>query len=214
MSEVIISAQVRKETGKSFTRKLRRDGKVPGIMYGADGEPSSVILDGRDLARLLRHDHSIINVKIDGKDQQAVIKSVQNHPVSGEIIHIDFMRIIAGQEITVTIPIHITGTAIGTKTGGIFSTVKHDLQISVLPKDMPDNIEVDCSGLDIGDSIRVKDIKVENITILDDDEDLICHVTVPRKEVEEEVEELEEVEEQEPEVITARGEEEETESED
>jgi len=139
------------------------------------------------------------------------VKSVQNHPTSGSILHIDFMRVIAGQEITVTVPIHITGVAIGTKTGGVFSTVKNELQLSVLPKFMPDNIEVDCSDLDIGDAIRVKDLSLENMTILDDEEELICNVILPRKE--EEVEEAEELlegeEEMEPEVITARGDDEE-----
>ena len=214
MSEVIISAQKRAETGKSFVRKLRRDGKVPGIMYGADEEPAAVSFDASELARLLRHGHSIINVNVDGKEEQAVIKSIQNHPLNGQIIHIDFMRIIAGQEITITVPLHFIGTAEGTKKGGVFSTVKHELQVSVLPRFMPDNVEVDCSKLDIGDAIRVKDLQLENVTILDDEEELICNVILPRKEAEPEEEELEEgAEEMEPEVITARGDDEETESE-
>jgi len=208
MSEVVISAEKRNDKGKSFTRKLRRDGKVPGIMYGAEADPASVIFDAKELARLLRHDHAIINVKMEGEeDQMAVIKSVQNHPLTGNLLHIDFMRVIAGQEITITVPINIVGVAIGTKTGGVFSTVKNDMQISVLPRYMPDNIEVDCSALDIGDAIRVKDISIENATILDDEDDLICNVILPRKE--EEVEEVDELDEEEmdmePEVITARG---------
>ena len=215
MSEVVISAEKRNDTGKSITRKLRSNGKVPGIMYGADVDPSAVTFDAKELSRLLRHDHAIINVKLDGEEQMAVIKSIQNHPVTGKIIHIDFMRVIAGQEITVTVPIHIVGIAEGTKTGGVFSTSKNDLQISVLPRHMPDNVEVDCTALEIGDAIRVKDISVENVTILDDEEELICNVVLPRKEeVVEEVEELdEEAEDMEPEVITARGDDEETESE-
>ena len=218
MSEVAISAVKRGEKGKSFTRKLRRDGKVPGIMYGADNEPESVIFDAKELSRLLRHDHGLINVKMDGKeDQMAVIKSVQNHPLTGKVLHIDFMRVVAGQEITVTVPIHYIGTAVGTKAGGVFSTVKSELEISVLPKNLPDRVEVDCSGLEIGDAIRVKDITLENVTIIDDEDDLICNVILPRKQEEaEEAEELAEGEEEmEPEVITARGDDEEgTESED
>jgi large subunit ribosomal protein L25 len=216
MSEVVISAERRNDTGKSITRKLRRDGKVPGILYGADVEPTSVTLDAKELSRLLRHGHSIINIKVDGDEQMAVIKSVQNHPLNGKVIHIDFMRVVAGQEITVTIPIHIVGTAEGTKEGGVFSSVKHDIRISVLPKHMPDSVEVDCSALEIGDAIRVKDISMENVTILDDEEELICNVILPRKE-EEVVEKVEELEEEadsmEPEVITARGDDKESESE-
>lgn len=214
MSEVVISAEKRTDKGKSYTRKLRKSGKVPGIMYGAEAGPESVTFDAIELARLLRHDHALINVKMEGEeDQMAVIKSVQYHPITGSAMHIDFMRVVAGQEITIMVPIHIVGTAIGTKTGGVFATVKNELEISVLPRYMPDNIEVDCSALDIGDAIRVKDITVENVTILDDQEDLICNVVLPRKEeeVEEAEELLEEEEEMEPEVITARGEEEEEE---
>ncbi len=216
MSNVVLSAEKRNDTGKSVTRKLRSNGKVPGIMYGAGVDPASVTFDAKELARLLRHDHALINVKVDGEEQMAVIKSIHNHPVSDKVLHIDFMRVVAGQEITVTVPIHIVGIAEGTKTGGVFSTSKNDLQVSVLPKHMPDNIEVDCSALEIGDAIRVKDISVENVTILDDEDELICNVILPRKEEEvvEEVEELDEdAEDIEPEVITARGDDEETESE-
>ncbi len=206
MSEVVLSAEKRISKGKSVARRLRREGKVPGVMYGAKNEPTSITLDTLDLERLLRKDHSIINVKVDGDDQNAVIKDVQNHPVSGDVTHIDFMRVVAGQEITISVPIHVVGIAAGTKIGGVLSTLMHELQISVLPRHMPENIEVDVSDLEIGDAIRVKDLKLENLTILDDLEDLITHVSLPRKEEEvEEVDELEEEEGLEPEVITARG---------
>jgi large subunit ribosomal protein L25 len=216
MSEVVISADKRENKGKSFARRIRNSGKVPGVLYGA-GDPVTIAMDYIELSRLLRKSHAIINVKVDGEDQQAVVKEVQHHPVSGKIIHIDFMRVVAGQEITITVPIHLLGTAIGTKTGGILSTLKNELEISVLPKYMPDNVEVDISELEIGDAFRVKDLNLENMTILDDEDDMICHVTLPRQvEEEEEVEEelgLEEEEDAEPEVITSRGDSEEKEPE-
>jgi len=206
MSEVVLSAEKRVDTGKSIARRLRREGRVPGVLYGGEGEPTSISMDTIELGRLLRKNHSIINVKVDGGDQRAVIKDVQNHPVSGNIAHIDFMRVVAGQEITVTVPLSMVGIASGTKTGGLLSTLLHELQISVLPRYMPENIEVDINALEIGDSIRVKDLNVENMTVLTDEDELIVHVTLPRKEEEpEEVDELEEGEEMEPEVITARG---------
>jgi large subunit ribosomal protein L25 len=206
MSEVILSAEKRVETGKSIARRMRREGTIPGVLYGADVDPVAISIEKLELGRLLRKDHSIINVKVDGKDQQAVIKEIQNHPVSGDVAHIDFMRVTAGQEIAVTIPLSIIGTAAGTKVGGLLSTLMHELQISVMPRFMPDNIEIDISDLEIGDSIRVKDLNLENMTTVTDEEEMILQVTLPRKEEEpEETDELEESEEQEPEVITARA---------
>ncbi len=193
-----------------------RTGSVPGILYGGEGEPTSITMDTLELSRLLRKDHSIINVKVDGEDQRAVIKDVQNHPVYGDVAHVDFMRVVAGQEITVTIPIHYIGKAAGTEVGGVLSTLMNDIQISVLPRHMPENIEIDVSALEIGDAIRIKDLNLENVTILADENDLLANVLLPRQEEEEpEVadELLEDEEMAEPEVITARGDDEEKESE-
>lgn len=210
MSEVVLSAEKRSDTGKSVARRLRREGRIPGVMYGAENDPIAVSIERIELGRLLRKKHSIINVKVDGNDQRAVIKDIQYHPVSSDVTHVDFMRVVAGTEITVTVPLHFVGTAVGTKTGGVLSTLMHELPISVLPRYMPDSIEVDISALEIGDSIRLKDLALENMTVLISEEELVVQVTMPRKEEEvEEVEEVEEGEEQEPEVITARGDEEE-----
>ncbi|KAA3608807.1 MAG: 50S ribosomal protein L25 [Calditrichaeota bacterium] len=215
MSEVVLSAEKRVDTGKSVARKLRREGKVPGVLYGGEEEPSSISMDKIELGRLLRKDHSIINVKVDGADQRAVIRDVQNHPVYGDVAHIDFMRVVAGQEITISVPLHQVGTAVGTKTGGQIATLLHELEISVLPRYMPENIEIDITDLEIGDAIRVKDLNLENMTIQNDEDELIVQVTMPRKEEEpEETDELgEEEESMEPEVITARGDDDEKESE-
>lgn len=208
MSEVILSAEKRIGVGKSFVRKLRKDGKIPGVVYGAKNEPSAITVNKLELARLLRHEHSIINVNIDGVEEQAVIRAIQVHPLTGALLHIDFMRVVAGQELTITVPINIVGTAVGIKSGGVFSVVRNEVEISVLPSFMPDHINVDCSAMKIGDAIRIKDIKTENITFLADDEDVVCQVNMPRKE-EEVVEEVaeEETDMAEPEVITARAQE-------
>lgn len=208
MSEVVLSAEKRSGSGTSLARRLRRKGMVPGIVYGAGSESASISINYLDLARMLRHEHAIVTVKIDGEDQETVVKSVEVHPLSGKILHVDFLRVVAGQEMTVTVPINFVGIAVGTKTGGIFAVLKHDVDVDVLPRFMPDHIDVDISMLEIGDNIRVKDLIVENLTLLDDQEDLICQVNMPRKEeeVEEDAEELLD-DDAEPEVITARSEE-------
>jgi large subunit ribosomal protein L25 len=206
MSEVVISAEIRNDLGTANVRKIRKQGRVPGIVYGADKTPSPVTFDKLELARMLRNEHSIINVTIAGEEQQSVVKSVQVHPLTGDLLHIDFMRVVAGQELTITVPVNIIGTAVGIKSGGIFSVARHDVQISVLPRFMPDHIDIDCSALNIGDAIRIKDIKAENFILLDDEDEIVCQVVMPRKEEEKEEVAAEEIAE--PEVITARAEEE------
>lgn len=208
MSLVVLSAQKREDTGKSFARRSRREGLVPGIMYGAENEATPITVNSKELSRLLRKQHAIITVNVAGEEKQAVIRELQYHPVSGNVLHIDFMRVSAGHAIKVTVPVHIVGEAKGVKTGGIFSSQKTELEIEVLPRFMPDNIAIDVSNLEVGDAIRVKDVPAENITFLDDEDELICQVTMPRAEVEEETELLEEAE-KEPEVITSRSEDEE-----
>ena len=163
MSEVVISAEKRESYGKSFARRTRREGKIPAIMYGAEKDATPIVLNLMELNRLLRKQHAIINVKVDGEDIQAVFREIQRHPVSGKVIHVDFMRVSAGHAIKVTVPIHLVGTAKGAKEGGVFSSLKTELDIEVLPRYMPDNIELDISGMEVGDSIRVKDISLENI---------------------------------------------------
>ncbi|MCB0281207.1 MAG: 50S ribosomal protein L25 [Calditrichae bacterium] len=209
MSQVVLSAQKREDTGKAFARRSRREGHVPGIMYGAENEATPIIVNSMELNRLLRKQHAIITVNVDGEEKQAVIRELQYHPVSGNVLHIDFMRVSAGHAIKVTVPIHIVGEAKGAKSGGIFSSQKTELEIEVLPRFMPDNISIDISHLEIGDSIRVKDVPAENITFLDDEDDLICQVVMPRAETEEEEDLLDEEAEKEPEVITSRSDDEE-----
>jgi large subunit ribosomal protein L25 len=209
MSEAVLSVEKREGSGKSVVRKLRRADKVPGTIYGGADEPASISVDALEIARLLRGEHSIVDIEVDGKAEQVVVKDVQKHPVYSQIIHIDFMRVVAGQEIAIEVPIHLVGEAIGVKNGGVLTTLRSEVQISVLPKNMPDNIEVDISNLEIGDAIRLGDLKSENFTIIDDDNEMVAQVSAQKME-EEEPEDIlaEEEESAEPEVITAKDDEE------
>ncbi|MGD9487102.1 MAG: 50S ribosomal protein L25 [Calditrichaceae bacterium] len=205
MSEIMLNAEKRGGNKKVIARGLRREGKVPAILYGQDKDPALLILDAHQLELMLKKDYSIIKLEVAGKEKQAVIKEIQYHPVTGKVLHVDFLRVAAGHVLKVTVPLHFEGEAPGIKAGGNFNIVKHELDIEVLPKNMPDYIKVDISALEIGDSIRVKDIKVENMEVFDDLEDMVCVVAAPKEiEVEEEEEEIEE-ESAEPEVITARA---------
>lgn len=205
MAETILDVEKREEKGKANVRRLRRTGKVPAIIYGEVEQPLAVSIDAHTFEMMMKESHSIINLKLQGKDQQVIVREIQYHPVRGNVLHVDFMGVKKGQKITLAVDIHYVGKTAGEQEGGIFSTVKQEVNISVLPKDVPDFIEVDISGLVIGGALRVKDVQLENVEFLDDLEDVICRVELPKIQeevVEEDIEEEEE--EAEPEVITAR----------
>ena len=210
MSELHIKANKRKSVGKSQARRLRRQGDIPCTLYGAEEQSVSLSVSRHEFEKLLSETRSVFVVDVDGAEQRAVVKDIQYHPVKGLMIHVDFMRVKAGQEINVSVPLKFIGTAEGETTGGVFQEIKSELDITCLPKNMPDNLEIEISHLDVGDAIRVSDLNFENITINAEENALICTVVVPRKieeelPVEGEEEEIEEEEEgAEPEVITAK----------
>ncbi len=206
MSDLILTATKRKESGTGAARRIRRENKVPGVIYGAGGAAEPIVIDIKPILKLMREQHAVIDVDVEGKKEQVVLKEIQIHPVTSAPIHIDFMRIAAGHEIKVTVPVNLTGEAAGTKIGGRLSIHKNELEISVMPRFMPESIDIDISALEIGDSLHVKDVPSENFTILDDENNLVCQIVAERQE-EEVVEEteLEEDASAEPEVITAKS---------
>jgi len=215
MSEPELNAVFRVSSGKAGAGRLRNQGLVPCTLYGIEKESSSLAINKKELEKLLSSAQSVIKINVDGGDQRSVIKEIQYHPLKGDIIHVDFMRIKAGQEIHVTVPLKFVGDAPGVKMGGVFQTVKSDLDISTLPKYMPNEIEVDISEMEIGDTIHLNDLNLENITVNHDPETTLCSIVMPKK-VEEVVEELEEGEEEEgeeteePEVISSKAKDEES----
>lgn len=208
MSDSVLVAEPREVTGKSASGKIRRDGKVPCILYGIGSEAQSLTVNKRELDKILHESHSVINVEIDKNIQNAVIKEIQYHPVKGDVIHVDFLKLQTGHKLTVDLPLKFVGTSVGVKAGGIFQELKSHLSVTCLPKDLIDQIEVDITNLEIGDAIHVKDLYFENFEFEDQEDVTICSVIHPskREEVEETGEEEEEGEEEatEPEVITAK----------
>jgi large subunit ribosomal protein L25 len=214
MEEIQLNAQMRSAGGKLNSRRLRRSGDIPCILYGVESEAVPLAVKKRELEKLSSIRHSIIVLNYEGRQQQSIIKEIQYHPVKGDIIHLDFQRILAGQEIKIAVPIKFTGVAPGAKVGGIFQELRSELEITCLPSDIPNHIEVDISAMEIGDAIHVSDLKLGNLKIEADPSTTICSVSAPKK-AEEEVAPAEEgVEEAaEPEVITARKKESEEEEE-
>ena len=170
--EFTLNAEARDDAGRGASRRLRREGKVPAILYGGSSKPQVLTLDHNELIHNLHieafHSH-VLTIKIGRKSEQAILKDVQHHPFKNEVLHVDLLRVKAGQKLHVTIPLHFVGTetAPGVKEGGVFSRSVVEVEVVCLPKDIPEYLEVDVSGLEIGDSRHLTDIKLpEGVEIL------------------------------------------------
>ena len=178
-------------TGHSrATRRLRREGKVPGVLYGGGGEPICFAVGERDLRHALAGSGAVLELTVDGgKAEPAVLKESQRHPVRGEIIHLDLLRVDLNVAITAVVPVELHGTedAPGTKEGGVLEHVTRELHIEALPGDIPELIELDVSHMDINDVLTLESVTApEGVTLLDDPETTIATLTPPRLQDEDE----------------------------
>lgn len=178
MSELNIKAKRRTLTTKSAVNKLRKEGNVPGIYYAKGSDPIPIYLPELSLRPLVYTSEThIVNLTIDDSEpKKSVLKDVQFDPVTDRIIHCDFMGISLDEKIELEVPVVLQGTAIGIKEGGLLQHQMHKLKIECLPTNIPEHIVVDISNLKIGDSIHVKDLKLENIRILHHDDVIIASV--------------------------------------
>jgi large subunit ribosomal protein L25 len=166
MSIFELDAESRSDMGKGASRRLRRDGKVPAIMYGGNDEPRSISLVHSELIKRLGHEafySHILTVNVDGKPNKAILRDMQRHPAKPLITHMDFQRVDESKPIRVHVPLHFLGADVapGVKTGG--GMVSHDMievELEVLPKHLPEFIEVDISNMEIGDSLHLTDLKL------------------------------------------------------
>lgn len=174
MDKISISAQLRDGKGSSVAERLRRSGFVPSIVYGK-GDPLMIAVPKTELKVLRSHKFSegvLIEISLEGKDgaaTAAVIKDVQFHPLTNEVVHLDFLRISLEEKIRIKVPIVLSGDARGVKSGGVLEQTLRELEIEALPTDIPEHITVDVSDLDLGHSLHVETIKLgEGIKILTD----------------------------------------------
>lgn len=156
-------AESRGQSGKSAARRVRRSGSVPAVIYGGHAEPQMLVLDHNEVIKHLGHEavySHILDINVDGKKEKAVLKAVQRHPAKYQILHLDFLRVDMSELVKVHVPLHFINeaTSVGGKKGGIVTHAMVDVEVSCLPSVLPDFIEVDLSGLDIGESIHLSDI--------------------------------------------------------
>ncbi len=196
--EFNLIAEMRDDQGKGASRRLRRQGKVPAVIYGAGRDPRNLMFDHNKVLRQLEDPSfysSILNVKVGEKSRAAIVKDIQRHPSKKQIIHIDLQRIVEDEQIKMQIPIHYLGEedAVGVKIGGgTVTKIMTELEISCLPKDLPEFLEVDISELELDQMLNVSDISlpegVEISDIIKEQDQAIVSIQEIKEIIEEEIE--------------------------
>ncbi|MVN90206.1 50S ribosomal protein L25/general stress protein Ctc [Mucilaginibacter aquatilis] len=180
MKSFAISGSLRENVGKRDAKELRYQGLVPAVLYGGATQTHFSVSAAEIKTVIFTHEVQFIDLDIAGTKTQAIIKDMQFHPLTGETLHIDFLQLDEAKPVTIEIPIRLTGTSPGVKMGGKLVQKLRKLRIKALPKDHLDTIEVSIEGLEVGKSVRVRDIQVENLTITNTPEDTILSITTSR----------------------------------
>jgi large subunit ribosomal protein L25 len=189
MASAQLSATPRDGTGKGSARSLRAQGKIPAVIYGHGREPQSLAIETRELEKLLSKisaESTVIELSMDGQSSRTLIREIQRHPFKRQILHVDFQELVAGEKVTVRIPIVLMGVPEGVRQdGGILDQVMRELEIEVDPANIPNHVEVDVNPLHIGDSVHVREIPLpEGVELVGDADSTVCVVSAPRAVVE------------------------------
>ncbi len=184
-----LSVAQREPAGSRATRRLRREGRVPGIVYGGGEDPIAFQVESRELRQALAHAGAVLDLSVDGAGATPVVlKELARHPVSGETMHVDLLRVRLDQAIQATVVLELVAadSAPGVKEGGVLEQITRELTIEALPTDIPDSIQHDVSEMQIGDTLTLDAIRPPgSVTLLDDPETVIATLSPPRLQVEE-----------------------------
>lgn len=184
MATANISATPRTETGKGVARKLRAQHSVPGVLYGHHRDPQPLAIDARELDRLIERyatETTVVELALDGQSVRTLIREIQRHPFKRQVLHVDFQALVAGEKVTVDVPIVLQGTPAGVRIGGVLDQVLRELTVEVDPSDIPNHIDVDVSGMEMATSLHVSDLVLPpGVTVLDDPDSTVCVVAPPR----------------------------------
>lgn len=189
-----LNLTTRSESGKGVARKLRRAGRVPGVIYGGGEGPVLVSMEAREALNLFQSisvENTILQLTVDDREaERALVREVQVHPFRTELLHVDFLRVQRGVAIEVHVPVHLSGVPEGVKLGGVLEQVLHDIVVKCIPSKIPPSIELDVTELGAGEVVRAGDLEVpEDVVVLSDLDLTVCAVVAARVEEEEEEEE-------------------------
>ena len=185
MKSVSLSGSLRENVGKKDAKKNRKEGKVPCVMYGGK-EQVHFSCDGKALKKLIyTPEVHLFKLNLDGKEHDTILQDMQLHPVTDNLLHVDFLEILPGKPVTIEIPVKQSGVSPGVLKGGKFVAKLRKIKIKAMVEHLPDVITLSIDHLDIGDSIKVKDVNVENLTLLDSPNNIVFTVRTARSVVEE-----------------------------
>jgi large subunit ribosomal protein L25 len=192
MSEYQLVAENRSDAGKGAARRLRASGRVPAVLYGHGANPQHLSVDARQFGQALRTDAGVnvlMELEVGGDRHLALAKEIQRHPVKGSLIHVDFIQVRRGEKVHVSVPVHLVGEAPGVREGGIADQDLYQVNVEAEVTNVPEAVDADVSGLNIGDVLRVGDLKAPGgAVILDDPEASVVSVVAPAVEAEPEAE--------------------------
>jgi large subunit ribosomal protein L25 len=182
MEQKTLDAMSRDQLKKGAAKRLRREGKIPAVVYGHSGT-AAITIDAREFSQKFKRisENTIIDLHVGEDNYDVLVKDYQEDILSNRILHIDFYEIERGKTLRTNVPVHTVGSAIGVREGGVLDTMLHTIEVECFPKDIPEYIEMDISGLDIGESIHVGDIEPpENVTFLVPEDYTIVSIIAPR----------------------------------
>jgi large subunit ribosomal protein L25 len=185
MEKMILEAEIRETGSKQASKLVRKNGKVPGVYYSKHDTPVHISVTEKAIHPLVfTAETHLISLKVNGNVYDCVVKDIQFDPLTDQIVHFDLIGLTTGETFQLEVPVQLHGTPVGIKDGGIVQFLMHKLEIECLPKDIPQRVDLDITNLKIGDSIHVKDVILENITILNTEDSVIVAVSHPKLEKE------------------------------
>jgi large subunit ribosomal protein L25 len=185
-----VNATLREDTGKEAARRIRKDSRIPAVVYGHEFEPILISLDSHDFKVLLRREqgiHGLVDLKIEGKKggkHTVVVKEVQRHPIKDVVLHVDFQRVKETEKIQTEVPVLYHGEPEGILEGGLLQHYLYGVRVETLPKDLPDRIDLDISGLKLGQSLKISNLpELEGVTYVNSPEEIMVAVMARRVKV-------------------------------
>ncbi len=184
MPDITLATEKRTELGSRPSGRLRRQGKVPAVVYGLDADTVSVTVPARELQHILAGEsgaNTLINLDVDGESVLTLARQIHRHPTRGELVHVDFIRISRDIAVTAEIPVHLLGEATGVRDGGLLEQLLFNLTVEAMPGNIPVSIEIDVTELAIGDQLRVEDIPLpEGVVTHAESDFVVAQVAAPR----------------------------------
>ncbi|HUX60743.1 MAG TPA: 50S ribosomal protein L25 [Ignavibacteriaceae bacterium] len=203
MEKVVLKANQRSSINKTSRSEIRKNGRVPGIFYSKHEKPIAIDVTEKSIKPLVfTSETHLISLELEGKENhECVIKDIQFDPVTDRVIHFDLLGLTVGEKFQLEVPIQYHGSPVGVKEGGVLQQFLHKLEIECLPKDIPQRLDINIQDLKLGDAIHIKDLKFENITLLNLEDSVVVAVTHPKVEKVATAEELAAEAQTQPEVI-------------